>query len=82
MSIPTLAQVKNAMGVTGAYQDNTLQAWLDETVAFIRDAGVSPADITVGVVARGVLDLWNYGAGEGAFSEYFKMRVSQLSYKT
>ena len=80
MSI-TLTQVKAAMGVTGTYQDQTLQPWLDETLNFIKDAGVASADITVGVVARGVLDLWNYGAGDGTFSDYFRMRVAQLSYK-
>ena len=80
MSYP-LNKVKNALGVTGTYQDNTLQVYVDEVVAFLVDAGVKEANITDGIIARGVSDLWNYGAGEGALSEYFKMRATQLALK-
>lgn len=76
-----LTTVKQALGITGSYQDNTLTAWINETVAFIKDAGVSEDDITPGIVARGVADLWNYGAGDGKFSTYFMQRAAQLSYK-
>ena len=58
----TLEQVKAALGIVGNYQDATLQVYFDEAVAFLKDAGVSDANITAGVVARGVSDLWNYGA--------------------
>ena len=73
--------VKNALGVTGTYQDATIQTYIDEVKAFLIDAGIPEANITSGVVARGVSDLWNYGAGEGKLSDYFKMRATQLSYK-
>lgn len=76
-----LTTVKQALGITGSYQDNTIQAWIDETVAFLKDGGVAEADITPGIVARGVADLWNYGAGDGKFSTYFLQRATQLSYK-
>lgn len=33
----------------------------------------------VGVIARGVSDLWNYGNGSTGLSPYFKERVIQLS---
>ena len=79
--MPTLDAVKTAIGVTGTYQDATLKGYYDETIDFLRDAGVREADMTVGVVARGVLDLWNYGAGDGKLSEYFMQRATQLSYK-
>lgn len=78
----TLDGVKNATGLTGSYQDATLQIWFDEAVGFLKDAGVKDALITDGIVARGVLDLWNYGAGEGKLSEYFKQRAAQLAYKS
>lgn len=78
----TLDGVKNATGITGEYQDDTIQEWFDEVVDFLKDAGVSEAHITDGIVARGVLDLWNYGAGEGKLSEYFKQRAAQLAYKS
>lgn len=76
-----LEDVKNALGITGNYQDATLQLYINEVVAFLNDAGVSTALITSGIVARGVSDLWNYGAGEGKLSSYFIQRASQLALK-
>ena len=76
-----LNDVKNALGITGNYQDATLQVYFDEVVDFIKDAGVADANITKGLVARGISDLWNYGGAEGKLSEYFMQRVAQLSYK-
>lgn len=77
----TLSGVKNAMGITGTYQDATIQEYFNEVVEYLKDAGVSESKITNGIVARGVSDLWNYGAGEGKLSEYFLQRATQLSYK-
>jgi len=77
----TLEQVKAALGIVGDYQDATLQVYFNEAVAFLKDAGVSDANITAGVVARGVSDLWNYGSGNGKLSPYFMQRAAQLSYK-
>lgn len=76
-----LEDVKTALGITGTYQDATLLQYISEVVAFLQDSGVKPASITSGVVARGVSDLWNYGAGEGTLSSYFMMRASQLALK-
>lgn len=73
--------VKNALGVTGNYQDNTLSQYITEVEAFLVDAGVPKSRITSGIVSRGVADLWNYGAGEGKLSSYFMMRASQLALK-
>jgi hypothetical protein len=77
----TLDQVKNALGIVGNYQDDTLQVYFNEAVDFLKDAGVLEANITAGIVARGVSDLWNYGAGDGKLSPYFMQRAAQLSYK-
>lgn len=77
----TLENVKNALGITGDYQDETLQIYFDEVVAFLRDAGVANSNITSGIVARGVSDLWNYGSADGKLSQYFLQRASQLSFK-
>jgi len=76
-----LEDVKNALGITGTYQDNTLQIYINEVVAFLNDAGVATANITSGIVARGVSDLWRYGAGEGKLSSYFIQRAAQLALK-
>lgn len=73
--------VKAALGVTGDYQDSTLQVYYNEVVAFLNDAGVAADKITPGIIARGVSDLWNYGGAEGKLSEYFIQRASQLAYK-
>ena len=77
----TLEDVKNALGVSGNYQDATLQIYFDEVIDFLTDAGVKPSNITSGIVARGVSDLWNYGSGEGKLSSYFIQLASQLAYK-
>lgn len=77
----TLADVKNAIGITGDYQDATLQIYFDEVVDFLVDAGVAEVNITKGIVARGVSDLWNYGGAEGKLSQYFMQRAAQLFYK-
>lgn len=76
-----LDDVKSALGVTGDYQDNTLNSYIAEVQEFLNDAGVSSSLQTSGVIARGVADLWNYGAGEGKLSSYFIMRASQLALK-
>ena len=77
----TLLDVKNALGITGDYQDDTLQIYFDEVIDFLVDAGVKKSNISKGIVARGVADLWNYGAGEGQLSQYFLQRATQLAYK-
>ena len=75
-----LLAVKNALGITGDYQDDTLRIYIDEVMSFLKDAGVPEERISYGLVARGVSDLWNYGAGQGKLSEYFMQRATQLSY--
>ena len=77
----SLSDVKNALGITGDYQDATLQIYIDEVVSFLVDAGVTDSNISTGIVARGVSDLWNYGSAEGKLSQYFYQRASQLALK-
>lgn len=75
-----LEKVKNALGISGDYQDDTISEYISEVVAFLVDAGVPEERITAGVVSRGVSDLWDYGNGTGKLSEYFMQRATQLSY--
>lgn len=77
----TLAQIKNALGITGTYQDDTLTVYMNEVVDFLTDSGVAEANITAGIVARGVSDLWDYGSGTGKLSTYFMQRAAQLAYR-
>ncbi|MBO7735950.1 MAG: hypothetical protein J6S67_25500 [Methanobrevibacter sp.] len=81
MDSQLLNDVKSALGITGNFQNETLQGYCEEVVSFLLDAGVKRENISNGVVARGVADLWNYGSGDGKLSEYFKQRAVQLSYK-
>ena len=81
MSVISVESVKKALNLTGDYQDETIQEYINEVEAFLFDAGVLSKNITSGIVSRGVADLWNYGAGEGKLSTYFIQRASQLSYK-
>ena len=76
-----LADVKKSLGIEGNYQDGTVNEYILEIVDFLVDAGIETKNISHGLVARGVADLWSYGAGDGKLSEYFKQRATQLSYK-
>lgn len=69
--------IKALLGITGTAQDATLTGWMDTTKTFVRNAGVPESAMDAGLIARGVADLWNYGAGEGKFSQAFLMMVAQ-----
>ena len=77
-----LTSVKNALGITGDYQDSTLTQYISEVKEYMLDAGVPEVIVnsqkSAGVISRGVSDLWNYS--DGKLSDYFYQRVSQLSY--
>lgn len=78
-----LTKVKSALGIGGTYQDATLQLYIDEVKEFLKSAGVGELTLKearcVGVITRGVADLWNYGAGNATLSEYFMQRATQLA---
>lgn len=79
-----LTSVKNALGVTGTFQDATISVYIDEVVDYMTNAGVSASVITAsaGVIARGVADLWNNSTGDVKLSPYFHERVTQLVLKS
>lgn len=78
-----LKKIKAGLGITGDYQDDTLQFYIDEVKAFMLSAGVAQSvinsPVAVGCIMRGVSDLWNYGSGSVKMSEYFIQRVLQLA---
>ncbi len=81
-----LIEVVNALGQSGnSYLNDTLSPYLLEVKEFMKDAGVSEdvvqSSAAVGCITRGIIDLWNYGAGAATLSDYFKMRVTQLALK-
>lgn len=77
-----LTEVKGRLGITTNFQDQLIQGYIDEVKLFMLDAGVDTTVInsvaSVGIIARGVSDLWNYGAGEAQLSDYFYKRLIQL----
>ena len=76
-----LSAVKSRLGFTGNHQDETLKGYIKDVIEYLESAGIdSDVAAAVGVISRGVSDLWNYGAGEGKLSEYFYQRAIQLKY--
>ena len=76
-----LEQVKQNLGITGTFQDKTIQGYIDEVKQFLIDGGLDEDNITSGIVSIGVKDLWNYGSGDSSYSLYFIQRATQLAYK-
>ena len=80
-----LEKVKKSLGITGSYQDNTIQEYINEVKQYLIDGGVLREVVdhptSAGIIARGVSDLWNYGSGGTSFSPYFLQRAIQLSNK-
>lgn len=72
--------VKNALNVTGTFQDATISGYIAEVMDYMSGAGVSDAIISasVGTIARGVSDLWDNDGGNVKLSPYFMNRVTQL----
>lgn len=81
-----LEKVKKLLNITSSYMDDVISLWISETVRFMVDAGVNKkvadSSYAVGVVARGVADLYDFGSGSGEFSNHFKQSVIQLSEMT
>lgn len=80
-----LSKVKIRLGITGDYHDDLLTGYIDDVKAYLIDAGVPAetlqSDAAVGVITRGVSDSWNFGSGDGKFSEMFYQRAAQLAIK-
>ena len=79
-----LEKVKLALGITGSFLDATIQIYIDEVVDNLINAGISESliDQSVGLVTRGVSDLWNNGSGNAKLSPYFMQRATQLALKS
>lgn len=75
-----LTGVKAALGVTSDFMDTTISVYIDEVTDYMSGAGVPDSVIaaSVGVIARGVNDLWTASSGDAKYSPYFYDRVSQL----
>lgn len=80
-----LEKVKSNLGITGSYQDKTIQGYIDEVKDFLIEGGVDKSIVesekVIGIITRGVADLWNYGSGGTSLSPYFIQRATQLAMK-
>ncbi len=77
-----LIEVKKGLGVSGTYQDSTVQRHLNDVKAYCLSAGVAPdiltSDASVGCLIRGVADSWTQESGKTQFSLMFTQRLVQL----
>lgn len=78
-----LVEVKKGLGIAGSYQDNTILRHMKDVKSFCEHSGVHldllESDASVGLLIRGVADLWNLASGEVKFSPYFMQRLIQLA---
>lgn len=79
-----LSSVKLALGATGDALDATISLYIDGVIDYMRGAGVSDTLIaaSVGVISRGVNDLWCNGVGGGDYSHIFMNMVTQLALRS
>lgn len=77
-----LDQVKKLLGITGKFQDETIQGWIDEIKQLMIDGGIPPSIVndvkSAGVIARGIDDVYFQKTD---LSNYFWQRATQLAYK-
>lgn len=80
-----LQEIKKRLNITGDFHNESLMGHAADAKEYLLSAGVKPAVIeskkSIGVIARGVADLWNLGAGDGKFSEVFYQRAIQLTFE-
>ena len=84
--IDILEEVKTRLLIADDYHDDMLEALIEDVKAYMLSGGVDDnvveSDKAVGCIARGVADLYDFGSGNGRFSEVFNQRVFQLTGET
>lgn len=80
-----LQEIKNRLSITGDFHNELLNGFAKDTKDYLLSAGVKKSVVesekSIGVIARGVADLWNFGSGDGKFSEVFYQRAIQLTFE-
>lgn len=86
VSADMLAGVKRRLSETGSFEeiDAVLTDYISDVCDYMIGAGVSEAVIAshVGVVARGVDDMYTNNAGGADFSRMFRDMVAQLALRS
>lgn len=79
-----LSEIKKRLNISGTYHDALLLGFANDTKEYMHSGGV-PADVvdseaSIGIICRGVADLWNLGGTDGHFSGFFYQRITQMKY--
>lgn len=81
-----LAGVKRRLSESGSFEeiDSVLTDYIEDVCEYMRGAGVSEPVIAshIGVVARGVDDMYTNNSGETKFSAMFMNMVTQLAMRS
>ncbi len=79
--VEILSKVKSGLMITSDHFDVVLTLHINDVKDYLKNAGVKSSVIesekSVGVILRGVSDLWTNGSSD--FSPYFRDRVTQLA---
>lgn len=77
-----LEKVKKNLGITGTFQDDIIQGYIDEIKQLMIDGGISPSIVndvkSAGVIARGIDDVYFQKTD---LSKFFWQRATQLAFK-
>lgn len=77
-----LEKVKKNLGITGTFQDDIIQGYIDEIKQLMIDGGIPPSIVndvkSAGVIARGIDDVYFQKTD---LSKYFWQRATQLAFK-
>lgn len=75
-------ELKSRLAITDNYHDAMLLAFANDTKDYLKAGGVSAelleSEKALGILTRGVIDLWNNTPSGGSFSPLFLQRAIQL----
>lgn len=80
-------EVLKSLGILdGSGVEDSVKPYYNTIVSYCLGAGVTDekllSESSIGLVARGISDIWNYGSGTGVLSEFFFQSLAQLVYKS
>lgn len=77
-----LQEVKTRLTITDTFHDEMLKAFIGDTKDYLRAVGITDEILSdkksLGILTRGVVDLWNNSPSDGSFSSIFIQRAIQL----
>lgn len=77
-----LQEVKIRLAITDTYHDKLLSSFIQDTKDYLTSVGITNELLadkkSLGILARGVVDLWNNKPSDGEFSKVFYQRAIQL----